>query len=263
MLPDIPANVEPWWYYVCIGLAVLITGISKAGFGGGVGVLAIPVMSLVVGPEKMLGITLPLLIACDVFSNLHYVGEYDWKRLRWLLPGLFAGILIGTFVLIALRSMPPAEFNRALNLIVGVVCLVVVAMQAYRLTGREVPTLPPHPASAASVGIVAGTVSTINHSAGPIVSIYLLQEKLPKRIMVGTLLIYFLIGNTAKLPTYVWLGIINKQTLMDSIWFIPLIPLGTIAGARMNHRVPEKPFAAVMYVGAALAAGWMIYKAMT
>jgi len=262
MFPEIPANIEPWWYFLCVGAAVLITGITKAGFGGGVGILAIPVMSLVVGTEKMLGITLPLLIACDVFSNLHYIGEYDWKRLRWLLPGLLVGIVIGTFILLALRSMPPAEFNRTLNLIVGAICLIVVAMQAYRLTGRELPTLPPHPASAASVGVVAGMVSTVNHSAGPIVSIYLLQEKLPKRILVGTLLLYFLIGNTAKLPTYIAMGLINQQTLMDSIWFIPLIPMGTLAGAWMNHRVPEKPFAAIMYIGAALAAGWMVYKAV-
>jgi len=263
MLPEIPSNIEPWWYYTCVGLAVLITGISKSGFGGGVGILAIPVMSLVVGPEKMLGIMLPLLIACDVFSNLHYIGEYDWSRLRWLLPGIVIGIVLGTGVLALLRGMPPATFNNAMNLIVGGICLAVVAMQVYRMTGRELPTLPSHPASATSVGVLAGTVSTINHSAGPIVQIYLLKEKLPKRLLVGTLLLYFLIGNTAKLPTYIYMGLINAKTLRDSIWFIPLIPMGTVAGAWMNHRVPEKPFAAIMYIAAALSAGWMIWQALT
>ena len=33
--PEIPSGVTPWVYYVCVGAAVLITGISKAGFGGG------------------------------------------------------------------------------------------------------------------------------------------------------------------------------------------------------------------------------------
>ena len=44
ILPHIPATIPAWWYYLCVGSAVLITGISKAGFGGGVGILAIPVM---------------------------------------------------------------------------------------------------------------------------------------------------------------------------------------------------------------------------
>jgi uncharacterized membrane protein YfcA len=207
---------------------------------------------------------LPLLIACDIFSNLHYLGEYDWSRLRWMLPGIGVGIGIGTVVLVLLlRGLPHEQLNNTMNLIIGGICLLIVAGQVYRMTGRELPTLPSHPASAAGVGVVAGTVSTINHSAGPIVQIYLLREGLPKRRLVGTLLLYFLIGNTAKLPTYLSMKLINAQTLHDSIWFIPLIPLGTLIGAWMNHRVPEKPFAAIMYSVAALSAGWMIYQGLT
>jgi uncharacterized membrane protein YfcA len=222
-------------------------------------------MALVMKPAHMLGIMLPLLVACDCFSILHYLGEHDWKRLRWLLPGLIAGIVVGTGVLVALRGMPPVEFNTLMKGIVGIICLAVVALQVYRLFGREVPTLPPHPASAFTVGGVAGCVSTINHAAGPIVTIYLLQEKLEKRRLVGTLLLYFLIGNAAKLPTYMLLPmsdgrpLINASTLRDSIWFIPLIPIGTLIGAWMNRHVKEKPFAAIMYVAAAASAAHMIW----
>jgi uncharacterized membrane protein YfcA len=262
LLPSIPLGVAPWIYYVCMGLAVLILGISKAGFGGGTGILAIPLMALAVGPAKMLGIILPLLIACDILSNLHHLGHYDWTRLRRLLIGAAVGVAAGTIVLLVLRGMPSGQFSKIMNLIIGIICLAVVAMQAWRLTGREIPTLPPHPLSAVSIGLVAGTVSTINNSAGPIVTIYLLHEKLPKRLMVGTLLLYFLLINCAKLPTYIAMGLINGQTLHDSIWFIPLIPLGTLMGAWMNKRVPERPFAAILYIAAAVAAGAMIYKAV-
>src|SRR5262249_9373136 len=121
MLPHIPDGVTPTWYFVCVGLAVLVTGISKGGFGGGTGILAIPLMSLVMGPRQMLGVMLPLLIACDVLSNLHYLGEYDWSRLRWLLPGAVVGIVIGTITLYAMRGMPLVEFNQLMNFIIGVI----------------------------------------------------------------------------------------------------------------------------------------------
>jgi uncharacterized protein len=273
LLPTIPAGVPPWWYYTAIGLSVVLTGLSKAGFGGGVGILALPLMALVVGPAQMLGITLPLLIVCDILSNLHHLGHYDWKQLRGLLPGAVGGVVLGTAVLWQLRGMPPEQFNHIMSLVIGGICLAVVAMQAYRLTGREVPTLPPHPASAVGVGFVAGTVSTINHSAGPIVTVYLLHAKLPKRLLTGTLLLYFLLINSVKVPTYLFMPLmkaadgsmhpfINAATLHDSIWFIPLIPVGTLLGAWMHHRIPEKPFNAVMYLAAAATAGQMVIKSV-
>ncbi len=268
MLPEIPADISPWVYYLCVGAAVLITGISKAGFGGGIGVLAVPLMASVMGPRQMLGVTLPLLIVADILSNLHHIGHYDWKRLRPMLLGMVAGILVGTAVLWNLRGFPPTQFNQIMNGVVGGVCLTIVLLQFYRLTGREVPTLPPHPASASAVGLAAGAVSTLNHSAGPIVSVYLLQEKLEKRILVGTLLLYFFIGNSLKLPTYLLLPmsdgstLINASTLRDSIWFLPLIPVGTLLGAWMHHRIPEKPFEFVMYAAAGLTAAHLLLRSL-
>ena len=42
----------------------------------------------------------------------------------------------------------------------------------------------------------------------------------------------------------------------------PAFPLGTLAGAWMNKRVPEKPFAAILYVAAAVTAGHMIWASL-
>jgi len=268
MLPDIPPDISPWFYYFAVGAGVLVVGIAKGGFGGGIGILAVPLLALAMKPMHMLGVMLPLLIVCDIFSNLHYIGEYEWKHLRRLVPGAAIGIGVGTAVLFYMREMPPAQFNQVMNLMIGVMCLLVVGMQVWRMMGKEIPTLPPHPASAVGVGVVAGAASTLNHSAGPIVMVYLLQEKLPKRPFVATMLMYFLIGNTLKLPTFLLLPMadgkpfINAQTLHDSIWFIPLIPVGTMLGAWMNKRIPEKPFAAIMYVAAAAAAVQLIAKAL-
>lgn len=260
--PEIPAGVAPWAYYTCVAAAVLITGISKAGFGGGIGIVAIPIMSLVMGPKQMLGVQLPLLIACDALSNLHHLRNYEWRLLRPLLWGALAGVLLGSAVFWALRESNPARVQHALSFLIGAICLVFVLIQAWALTGRRVPTLPSHPASSVAVGTTAGFVSTLSHGAGPLVTLYLLQEKLARHILVGTQVFYFLLVNSAKVPTYVALGLINRSTLRDSIWFIPLIPLGTLAGAWMNKRVPEKPFAVILYTAAAVTAGHMIWSAL-
>ena len=50
---------------------------------------------------------------------------------------------------------------------------------------------------------LAGGVSTVSHSAGPILTLYLLQEHIDKRRLIGTMLIYTLLINLAKLVSYV------------------------------------------------------------
>jgi uncharacterized membrane protein YfcA len=260
--PDVTPGVEPWIYYCCVGAAVLITGISKAGFGGGIGIVAIPLMGSVMPAGHMLGVQLPLLIAADVLSNLHHLRNREWRILKPLVWGALAGVLLGSLVFWLLRASDPAKVQHGLSLLIGGICLLFVGIQAWGLTGRRVPTLPSHPASSVAVGTTAGFVSTLSHGAGPLVSLYLLQEKLPRQILVGTQVFYFLLVNSAKVPTYVAFGTINRSTLLDSVWFIPLIPLGTLAGAWMNKRVPEKPFAAILYVAAAVTATHMIWSAL-
>ncbi len=260
--PTITPGVTPWVYYCCVGAAVLLTGISKSGFGGGVGIVAIPLMATVMPAAHMLGVMLPLLIAADALSNLHHLRNYEWRLLRPLIWSAIVGVAAGTLALWQLQKSDPARVQRGLSILIGVICLLFVAIQAWALTGRRVPTLPSGPASSLAVGGIAGFVSTLNHSAGPLVTLYLMQEKLEKSRLVASLVFYFLIVNSAKVPTYVALKVINARTLHDSIWFIPLIPLGTLAGAWMHKRVPEKPFAAILYVAAVVTAGHMIWAAL-
>ncbi|HAI10330.1 MAG TPA: hypothetical protein DCM28_01410 [Phycisphaerales bacterium] len=261
MLPTIPVDVDPTMYYLCVGLGVLIIGIAKAGFGGGIGILAVPLIAVVMPVEQMIGLMLPVLILADILSNLHYLKEYEWRLMRWLLPGAIIGIVIGTALFWILnQSDSKTVVDDTLKLLVGSICLAVVLMQVFKLFGKEPPTLPKHPLSSVAIGTAAGIASTLSHAAGPIVSIYLVQEKVEKRKLMGTLLLFFMIMNLCKLPTYIGLGYINAQTLGNSIWFLPLLPIGTLAGAWMNKRVPEKPFAMIIYMTAFLAAAHMIYK---
>lgn len=260
--PQIPSGVEPWIYFLSVGSAVFVVGLSKAGFGGGIGIVAVPLMGSVMPPQHMLGVLLPLLIAADLLSNLHHLRAYEWRLLGPLLWGGAAGIAAGSAVFWLIRRSDPAGFQKTLALLIGGICVAFVAIQAWSLAGRRVPTLPSHPASGIAVGGLAGFVSTISHSAGPLVTLYLLGEKVEKRRLVGTLVFYFLLVNVSKVPTFVALGTINAATLRDSIWLIPLVPLGTLAGAWLHPRVPERPFAAILYAAALLTAGHMIWSAL-
>ncbi len=85
---------------ILAALGVLFIGLSKAGFGGGLGILTTPICVLAFGaqlrkPAFAIGVILPLLCAGDAFSLYHYWGKWERKNLRFLLPGTIVGIVVG------------------------------------------------------------------------------------------------------------------------------------------------------------------------
>jgi uncharacterized protein len=67
MIPDYPV-----YFWIIASVAVVFVGIAKAGFGGGVGIVATPLLALVISVSDAAAILLPLLIVCDVFAVWHY-----------------------------------------------------------------------------------------------------------------------------------------------------------------------------------------------
>ena len=82
------------------------------------------------GTTHMMGVMLPLLVACDLPASLHHLGQYDsWRRFAPLLLGMIVGIIAGTAILWGLWGLIFGAFNMTMSGIVGVVCLMVVMMQ--------------------------------------------------------------------------------------------------------------------------------------
>jgi uncharacterized membrane protein YfcA len=256
--------VNPASYYLWAGLAVLVLAISKTGFGGGgIGILSIPLMAMAMpqDAQRLIAVLGILFVVVDFIANLHYLGQYDWSVLKWLLPGAVAGVGLGLWILLALRGSDPA-FNRHLSLAIGCICLVVVAMQVLRSSDQRVRPALTGPGSGLPVGCVAGAASTIAHAAGPIVTLYLLQQRVDRKRLVGTLLLYTFLINTVKLAGYVGTGVVTRATMKETLWMLPILPAGTLAGAWMHRKLPEKPFVIIMYAAAAIAAGQMIWKGL-
>ena len=63
-------------FWICAIISVIVTGISKGGFGG-IALLAVPLMSLVISPVQAAGIMLPILIVMDWVSLWAYRKSWD------------------------------------------------------------------------------------------------------------------------------------------------------------------------------------------
>ena len=94
---------------------------------------------------------------------------------------------------------------------------------------------------------------------------FLIPQRLPKEIFVGTSVLVFTFVNWIKLPffcvdrslvdlrVFASQALITPATLLTSAKFFPLVPLGVWLGVWLNRRCPEKAFLKVVYVTLFLA----------
>src|SRR5918998_762574 len=169
---------DPLFYAVAIP-AVTLLGLAKGGFSG-LGLLSLPLMALVTSPVQAAAITLPILIVQDVVSVWAYWRVWDSRNILILIPAAVLGILTG--YLLAARVS-----DAAVALAVGVICVVF----ALRRLVLERGAAPPKPAPADLPrgilwGWITGFTSMIAHAGGPPFQIYVMPQRLPRDIFVGT-----------------------------------------------------------------------------
>jgi len=80
-------------------LVLLLSGISKAAFAGGLGLLAMPLMLLVFDAHTALGLMLPVLMMLDAFTLRRYWQRWSWLLLRQLLPAALLGVAVSALLL--------------------------------------------------------------------------------------------------------------------------------------------------------------------
>lgn len=247
-------------------LAALFIGVSKAGFGGGLGMLTTPLCVLAFGPKDAIGILLPLLCAGDLFSLYHYWGKWRRENLRFLLPGVVVGVVLGVRLI---GRFSKDELNIAIGLLA--ISFVVFQVAKERIFRAEGAFEPSHRLGV-PFGIGAGITSTFAHGAGPVVSMFLIPQRLPKEIYVGTTVLLFTWVNWIKLPFYCldqtvlawsWLppeSIITHRTLVSSLLYLPLVPVGVWLGVWLNRRIPEQSFLKLIYLLVFLAGIELVFK---
>lgn len=228
-------------------LGIFLVGFSKAGFGGGLGMLTTPLCVIAMTAEGKtpvfaLGVVLPLLCAADAFSLYHYWKKWDARNLKFLLPGVFIGVIAGVFLI---GNFSP----RQINVTIGVIAIVFVLFQFVKekIFAAE-GTFAPNHAIGLPAGITAGLTSTFANGAGPVIAMFLIPQRLPKEIFVGTNALLFTWINWVKFAAFVPMKIISLDTLKVSAAFLVFVPLGIWVGVWCNKLVSEKLFVRLVYL---------------
>ena len=244
---------EPLFYAVAIP-AILLVGISKGGFGGGVGLIGTPMVALVTTPTRAAAILLPILCAMDVVGVIAYRKSWDPVNMRILVPGALVGILLGTATFRFLDE-------NLIRLLIGV--LAVGFVLRYWLARGPVgePTAPDRRAGSLWAA-VSGFTSFVAHAGGPPLSVYLLPQQMDKTLFVGTTVIYFAFVNYLKLVPYTLIGQFSGENLLTSLLLSPLAPLGMWMGIWLHRRIDEQLFYKTVYLMLAVVGLKLLYDGL-
>ena len=234
---------DPLFYAVAVP-AVLLSGISKGGFGGGLGILTVPLLALVVPPTQAAAIMLPILCAIDLVGLRAFWGRHDRADIGLLLAGAVVGIVIGALTFKYLTA-------DAIRILLGLIAVAfTLRYYAGRYLARGRAPAPPAPRSVAKAGfwsLIAGVTSFIAHAGGPPLSVYLLPRRLEKTTYQATTVVFFAVVNYVKLVPYALLGQFPAVNLGTAAALTPVAILGTVLGVWLHRRVSDRIFYEVAY----------------
>jgi len=277
-----------WYWWALVFLAVFLIGVTKSGFGSGMGLMVVPLTAIALGhlprgSEAALGLLLPLLILGDFLAIYQYRhlfaapqahtqiagasggGEQVAVAIRSsssllsivgrMLPGTMAGVVVGGGLLWWFHQQPPTLLVALIWIEIGFESILLVGIHWWRQVRGEQSHLVPEPWRSHLTGSFAGASSTLAHAAGPIVSMYLLPLRLDRQMFVGVSAFYFFILNTAKLPAYFVAGQFARAELSFTLRFSPLVLAGALFGFWVNRRMGDRLFMKIVYM-LTFAIGW-------
>jgi uncharacterized membrane protein YfcA len=241
-----------WWLVIFLGVTLI--GVTKSGFGSGVGLMIVPMMTIAcahvatLGEKATLPLMLPLLILGDLIAVWQYRHLFSLNIVKKLLPGTLVGVVLGGLLLGWFESQQERVAAALIRLEIGFECVLLVGLHWWRVSrglGNEI--YQPTPLASFAVGAFAAISSTLAHAAGPIIALYLLPQRLDRQLFVGTCAIYFFILNNAKLPAYYLSGLFGNVSFAKTLQLAPLLVIGAVLGFWLNKRMNDQLFSKIVY----------------
>jgi len=242
---------NPWFYAAAIP-AVALNGVSKGGFGGGMGGFSVPLMALTIAPAQAAAIMLPILMVMDVLGLYAYRGLWDKRVMRVIVPAGLVGVVLGwlTFRFLA---------DYWLRILLGVISIAFVL---YNMLPRAPQLARPSDAKGRFWAALAGLTSFIAHAGGPPLNVYLLPQRLEPGTFAATSLVFFAVINAAKVLPYLMLGLFDATNVTTSAALAPAGALGIWLGIWLRKRLSRTAFFRIIYVAMFLTGCKLLYDGL-
>jgi uncharacterized protein len=225
--------VEGFAFWAAAVIAAMLVGMGKGGLPV-VGMLGVPVLSLVISPVAAAGLLLPVYVVSDMFGLYAYRAAFDRRVVAILAVGATVGVGIGW----ATASVVPEAVVTVLVGLIGAVFALNLLIRRGVVQGARVPQVGP----GLIWGMLTGFTSFVSHAGAPPFQVYVQPLGLTKAVFAGTTTVLFAYVNAIKLVPYVALGQINPGSLQTAAVLAVPAAVAVFIGVRLVKILPEVLF---------------------
>ncbi|MBD1158312.1 AbrB family transcriptional regulator [Pelagibacterales bacterium SAG-MED17] len=197
----------------------------------------------------LIGLPLPWLLGalglnlCIAFTNFKI--EFSTKLLNPVF--LMVGIILGGTLNVSLLYKIHLWIFSSMAMIVCTIVSTILAGHYFLFKKEKTVPAKQNFLKGAICSSIAGFSSFCVHAGGTPTSLYLLPLRLKKEIYVGTRIIFFSCVNLIKLPLYIYLSMMNFDTLFQSISLFPLALIGIFIGYKLLKIIEDNLFYNIIY----------------
>jgi uncharacterized membrane protein YfcA len=226
-------------FYILAVVAVILLGISKSGFIG-IGVMALPLMSLFVPPMQAAAIILPAVLIQDVLTVWVYRREWSAWNVKLMLPSMAVGLAIAALFA---ASLSAAHVRLAVGLIAG-----AFVLRHWVGERSKVLAVRPNTMTALVFGTIGGFTTMLANAGGPAWQMHLLPQRLDKFAYAATFSLLFAASDVLKIPALAALGQLTRENLVVGAMLLPVAIISNFAGIWLLHRTSADLFFRIAYL---------------
>ncbi len=246
LLETLSGLASPWAFAFC--LLVVFAGYALRGATGfGAGVVAIPLLALVLPLTVVIPVVTTLGIVASLGQSVQEFRHVDWRAVRALALPSAIGLALGLWLF--------ASLDHALLLKAFAAFIIAYGLWSF-LPRAPTTKLPPRFLAAAAGG-AGGLVATLfGGMAGPFYAIYLRALALDKRRFRASISSVLLCLGLVRAGGYGSLGFYDRRAIAALLLFAPVMALAMLAGDHWHARLDQARFeriVAALLVGSGAA----------
>jgi uncharacterized membrane protein YfcA len=237
--------------YLYVFFIFLVAGFTQGVTGFGFGLLAIPLLSLLIDIKTAVPLCSLLGMLITGYLTLRLRKHIDRRKILPLLYGCIPGVAAGTLFLKKAQAS-------VLSMLLGI---MLIGYGLYRLYGKQQPR-PIHARWGYVAGFLTGAIASAFSAGGPPTIIYTTLRGWDKDGIKATLSGFFLTGGFVVIAAHAVTGLTTRLVLHYFFIAAPIVVVGVFLGSLLYDRIDTSTYLRLLHwllVGMGML---MVWKAM-
>jgi hypothetical protein len=215
---------------VAAGVSFVVS--ASAGLGGSL--LLVPVLVLILGPQKGVALAALLLGGNNVLKVIAYWHTIPFRAAAMIILLIATGAALGATAMVHAPSGMVAA-----GVLVSFLATLVMERKGFTL-GRTV--------FAPVLAFASGATSGFSGTSGPLKGAAIRNLDVDRTHFAGTASAASLAGDLTKTTVFAHAQLLDDRALTILVVALPLMLLGTLSGFRLNRQLGERGFAIFFWI---------------